>query len=105
MVYPVIGEQVRYILHGSFHSGTVNTISDEAKRFFAEARERNISVFLTGAAQGDAYESTRAFAALGIKPLPPIAPVAAYMKLWMLSLRHERVTAAMLAAPLAGDIL
>ena len=105
MVYPTIDEQVHYILHGSFHSGTVNTISDEAKRFFAEAKSRSIPVFLTGATEGDVYESTRVFEALGITPLPRIAPIAAYMKLWMLSLTKETVTAEMLTAPLAGDIL
>ncbi len=105
MVYPAIAKDVRYILHTSFHSGTVNTVSGEAKRFFAEARARNIPVFLTGATRGDAYVSTSAFAALGITPLYQIAPVAAYVKLWMLSLKRENVTAEMLQASLAGDII
>ena len=105
MVYSRIDEQVRYILHGSFHSGTVNTVSDEAKRFFAEAKARNIPVFLTGVSDGDAYESTRAFDALGITPVPRIAPIAAYVKLWMLFLAKGTVTADMLTASLAGDIL
>ena len=105
MAYPPIAAAVRYILHGSFHSGTVNTVSDEAKRFFAEAKARNIPVFLTGVNDGDAYESTRAFEALGIIPLPPIAPIAAYVKLWMLCAKQENVTAEMLTASLAGDII
>ncbi len=105
MSYPAIGEDVRYILHTSFHSGTINTVSSEAKRFFAEARERNVPVFLTGVTRGDAYASAGAFAALGITPLYHIAPVAAFVKLWMLSLKHETVTAEMLGASLAGDIL
>lgn len=105
MVYPEIGEEVRYILHASFHSGTVNTASSEAKRFFAEARARNIPVFLTGVTEGDAYASTSAFAALGITPLYRIAPVAAYVKLWMLSAQGKRVTAEMLHSPLAGDVI
>lgn len=105
MAYPRIGAAVRYILHASFHSGTVNTASDEAKRFFAEAKARNIPVFLTGAARGDVYESTQAFAALGITPLYHIAPVAAFVKLWMLSQKHETVTAEMLQASLAGDVI
>ena len=105
MTYPPIGTDVRYILHGSFHSGTVNTVSDEAKRFFAEAKKKNVPVFLTGVTDGDAYESTRAFEELGITPLPRIAPIAAYMKLWMLSAAHDTVTVEMLAASLAGDVL
>ena len=105
MVYPTIGRDVRYILHGSFHSGTINTVSSEAKRFFAEARERGVPVFLTGVTRGDAYASTQAFAELGITPLYHIAPVAAYVKLWMLCAKHELVTAEMLQAPLAGDVI
>ncbi len=105
MVYPEIGGDVRYILHASFHSGTISTVSAEAKRFFAEARKRNIPVFLTGAAHGDAYASTSAFEALGITPLYQIAPVAAYVKLWMLSTKHEHLSAGVLQASLAGDIV
>ncbi len=105
MVYPEIGKDVRYILHASFHSGTIGTASSEAKRFFAQARARHIPVFLTGTAHGDAYASTSAFEALGITPLYQIAPVAAYVKLWMLSARRENVTAKMLQASLAGDLI
>ena len=105
MVYPEIGKDVRYILHASFHSGTVNTASSEAKRFFAEAQARRIPVFLTGVTRGDAYESTRAFAELGITPLYHIAPVAAFVKLWMLSAHYATVTAEMLQSSLAGDII
>lgn len=105
MVYPEIGKDVRYILHASFHSGTVNTVSSEAKRFFAEARARNIPVFLTGVTKGDSYASTSEFATLGITPLYRIAPVAAYVKLWMLSTQGKTVTAEMLHSSLAGDII
>ena len=105
MVYPEIGERVRYILHASFHSGTVNTVSSEAKRFFAKARARKIPVFLTGATRGDVYASTQTFSALGITPLYHIASVAAYVKLWMLSAQRQAVTAEMLHSSLAGDII
>lgn len=105
MVYPEIGKEVRYILHASFHSGTVNTVSSEAQRFFAEAKARGIPVLLTGVTRGDAYASTDAFATLGITPLYHIAPVAAYVKLWMLSAQGKSVTAEMLHSSLAGDII
>ena len=42
MVYPAIGGDVRYILHASFHSGTINTVSAEANAFLP-MRERGIS--------------------------------------------------------------
>jgi L-asparaginase len=107
MVYPALGAGVRYVLHTSYHSGTINTVSGEALRFFAEAKERGIPVFLTGVMPGDAYASTEAFEALGIQRLYNLASVAAYMKLWMLdALRGgEPVTAELLQTPLAGDVV
>ena len=107
MVYPALGAGVRYVLHTSYHSGTINTVSGEALRFFAEAKERGIPVFLTGVMPGDAYASTEAFEALGIQRLYNLASVAAYMKLWMLdALRGgEPITAELLQTPLAGDVV
>ena len=107
MCYPPLLERVRYVLHGSFHSGTVNTACEEARRFFAQAKEKGIPVFLTGVTRGVAYESTQAFAQLGIQPLFDIAPIAAFMKLWMLHAKdpNGRVSAEQLLAPLAGDVL
>ena len=106
MCYPEIAQDVRYILHGSFHSGTLNTASAQALRFFGQARERGIPVFLCGVTRGAQYESTAAFDALGIQPLYGIAPIAAYVKLWMLhTLCPERpVTRELLQASLAGDV-
>ena len=104
MFYPNLDARVRYVLHESFHSGTLNTVSRAAKSFFAEAKRRGIPVFLTGVTKGDAYAGVAAFEELCITPLYHIAPVAAYVKLWMLSLVNDRVTADMLQAPLAGDM-
>lgn len=105
--YPEIPARVRYILHDSFHSGTINTASEEAKRFFASAAARGIPVFLTGVSAGAQYESTAAFSALGITPLTGLAPIASYVKLWMLQARDPaaRVTAQQLMLPLGGDIV
>ncbi len=104
--YPPLGAQVRYVLHHTYHCGTLNTASKDARRFFAQARERGVPVFLTGVTQGLSYESMRDFEVLGLVPLYNIAPVAAYIKLWMLSQLHPDVpvSARELNAPLAGDI-
>ncbi len=107
MCYPEIKEGTRYILHGSFHSGTCNTESEQAKRFFEQACMRGIPVFLTGAMRGTQYESTDAFSALGVQPLHGIAPIAAYMKLWMWDTLHPEQTATseLLQRSLAGDAM
>ena len=105
--YPTIPAGVRYILHESYHSGTVNTASPAATDFFEQAKARGIRVFLTGVAQGAAYESTSAFQRLGIEPLFGIAPIAAFVKLWLLSAARPQIeiTAQMLQASLAADVV
>lgn len=84
MRYPRIPEGITDVLHESFHSGTVRTEGAETEAFFGSLRERGIRVWLTGAAQGAAYESTKKFAPYGIRVLPEMSPVAAYMKLWLI---------------------
>lgn len=82
MKYPEISNEVKYILHESYHSGTIDTVSNEAKRFFAETKEKNVKVFLTGVSSEAAYESTKAFNELDIFPLANAAPPAMLVKLW-----------------------
>lgn len=104
--YRVLPE-VKYILHATYHSGTVNTVSAEARRYFEQAKARGITAFLTGVAPGAAYDSTRAFDELGLVPLYGLTPIAAFVKLWMWQAAHptQTATAEELLAPLAGDII
>lgn len=104
--YPAIGDTVRYILHTSYHSGTINTASFATKEFFRLARERGIVSFLTGVTPGTAYESTKLFRELGLCPLYNIAPISAFIKLWMLSTLYPDTPASeLLLTPLGGDIV
>lgn len=104
MRYPEIPDGVEYILHGSFHSGTINTGSADAGAFFRKAYERNIRVFLTGISSRIPYESTKLFDAFHIIPLTGIAPIAAYMKLWLASGMGGDIRDIM-SRSLSGDIL
>ena len=105
--YPDLSPQVKYVLHSSYHSGTLNTASPTAVAFFEKMRKQGVSVFLTGVAGGVSYESTREFQALGICPLVGLAPIAAFIKLWLLSAQSPNtpVSAKMLLSPLGGDIV
>ena len=105
--YRPLPADVRYILHTSYHSGTVNTESAVAKAFFAAAKAAGIPVFLTGVEPGAAYDSTRLFAELGIEPLCNIAPIAAFVKLWMLTAKYKDtpITQKMLQQSLGGDVV
>ena len=105
--YPTVPAEVKYILHESYHSGTVNTVCPTARAFLGELCARGVTVFLTGVTRGASYESTRDFEELGIKPLYHIAPIAAYVKLWLLSAQNLQapITAEMLGASLAADVV
>lgn len=83
MTYPAITEKVKCVLLDTYHSGTVNTGSAAARAFFAEAREKGVKVFVTGATGEPTYASTDAYGELGIVTLPRLSPIAAYMKLWL----------------------
>lgn len=83
MTFPHINSKIKYVIMGTFHSGTFNTKSDYVKEFFSELRQKNITVFITGTTAGTAYESTKAFKELNVIPVPNIAPIALYMKIWL----------------------
>ena len=103
MPYPTLNESTKYILLSSYHSGTINTKSAASLEFFKRAAELGIKVYLTGVSNAPAYESTALFNELRIIPLKNISPIAAYMKLWLLS-SNKMDTDQYLPASLGGDI-
>ncbi|MGN0449724.1 MAG: asparaginase [Ruminococcus sp.] len=84
MTYPQIRQGTKAVLLEGYHSGTLNTDSNELTKFCAEAEKCGVPVYLTGAEQGFFYESKLMFEKLKIEVLPPASPIAMYMKLWML---------------------
>lgn len=105
--YRPITPDVRYVLHTSYHSGTINTESEAVKAYFAAAKAAGVTTFLTGVAPGAAYDSTRSFEQMGIEPLYNIAPIAAYVKLWLLTEKYPDtpITREMMQKSLAGDVV
>lgn len=83
MVFPKLDNGVKVILLSSYHSGTINTASNQWNAYFRSAREKGIPIFLVGAVGGMSYESTKLFKENGIQILPKMAPIAAYSKLLM----------------------
>lgn len=104
MTYPKISRKAKYILLNTYHSGTVNTKSECARRFFLKAKKKGVRVYATGVTGGPDYASAAEYDALGIVGLKNISPVAAYIKLWILSKMGADVDSAMTAS-LAGDIV
>ena len=50
---------------------------------FLLEKNKNIPLYLTGSEDGFDYESKQKFDGLGITVLPPMSPIAAYVKLWL----------------------
>ncbi len=103
MSYPSLDKDVKYILLSSYHSGTVNTKSQAALEFFKNSKKLGIKVYLTGVSNAPEYESASIFEELGIIPLKNISPIAAYVKLWLVSCNNK--SEKFLGCPLSADIL
>lgn len=83
MVYPVIGNGVKAVLLGSYHSGTVG-IGDDLKCFLSAAKDKGIDVYLCGLSRaGTEYESISTYDELGINAIYDVSPVYAYCMLWL----------------------
>lgn len=68
------------ILLEGYHSGTLPTLSSEFRNF---CENTSIPIFLVGAKEGTQYESVKEYEELGIKHLPFISPIYAYIRLWI----------------------
>lgn len=69
----------KVIMLEAYHSGTLPTLSPEFRSFCKNA---NLPIFLAGAKDGPQYDSVKEYEELGIKHLPFISPIYAYLRLW-----------------------
>ena len=104
MCWPVPSDEVRYIIINTYHSGTLDTKSERAREFFLSCAERGIPVYAAGATGGPDYASASEYGALSILPLTDMSPVAAYIKVWMLSCSGADVQTYM-PLSLSGDVM
>lgn len=84
IIYPESLEKYKAVLLEGYHSGTIRTEGSEIKKFCETAKKSGIPVYLTGAEEGFNYESKREFENLGIKVLPKMSPISAYVKILLM---------------------
>ncbi|MGN0495404.1 MAG: asparaginase domain-containing protein [Lachnospiraceae bacterium] len=83
MNYPELTQNVKAILHDSYHSGTIG-ITGELIRFAKEAKELHIPFYLVGlSSKVTTYETVSMYEEYGIIPLFDTAYIAQYCKLWL----------------------
>lgn len=104
MLYPEIPETVKYIIVNTYHSGTLDTKSEGARKFFFDAKAKGITVFATGIYDGPQYASAKCYTELGINPIINISPVVAYIKLWLAD-SMEKKPLEIINEPLSGDVI
>ena len=83
LCYPALSKNVKYVIFNTYHSGTLDTKSEQAIAFFADAKRWGIVVFATGISEGPQYASAQLFEKLAIRPIINLSPVAAYVKIWL----------------------
>ena len=77
----VLPETDRYsaVLIETYHSGTLPT---ENKQFIEFCNNCDKPIYIVGASEGIQYSSAKHFDKLGLRVLPPISPIFAYIMLW-----------------------
>lgn len=103
MQYPTLREGAAAVLIETYHSGTLPTATKELQDFSAGVRAKGIPLFAVGITGEATYESAALYPALGITPLPPLSPVAAYMKL-LLAVANNLDLNTALSLSLGGDM-
>lgn len=84
IVYPEVDERIKAVVLGTYHSGTLPMETKGLKDFLIKLKEKHIDIFITGASEGISYESTKDYNLLNVRKIEGIAPIAVYIKLWML---------------------
>lgn len=104
MRYPEIPDGVKYIIVNTYHSGTLDTKSENARAFFLNAKTKDVTVFATGIYDGPQYASAKCFEELGITPIMNLSPVVAYVKLWLIDSMGKKPSD-IIGKSLSGDII
>ncbi|MBR7112219.1 MAG: asparaginase [Clostridia bacterium] len=103
MCFPTLKRDIAAVLLEAYHSGTLPTATKALRAFAKRAKDKGVPVFVAGITGEATYESANAYHALGITPLPPLSPVAAYLKL-CLALANDLDPNQILPRPLGGDL-
>lgn len=76
-------DRYKAVLISSYHSGTICTASPSLLAMTKEAEKKNIPVYLVGNSNTTDYESCKMYETMGIKVLPKMSPITAYVEIWL----------------------
>ena len=94
-------DEVEDIIIHPYHSGTINTANEKLKKILENAKSSGIRVWMIGSSPDVVYESMVGLK--GVRILPRMTEISAYMKLWILKSKGMEVD--LILSPSAGDIM
>lgn len=97
-------EGIKAVLLSPYHSGTLNTESEDFVAFCQKCKQNGVPVCLINAPKGETYSSAKAYADLGILPLPACPKIAAFVKCWIAVSLNKEVKDFLLC-PLANEFI
>ena len=71
------------VIVSPFHSGTLNTASENFQSFCKRAKDKDVPVFVVNVSDGVAYKSSKLFSDLGLIVLPLCTRTAIFVKCWL----------------------
>lgn len=102
MRYPKVNVDLKAVLHGSYHSGTI-CVGEALQHFVQEVKQLDIPIYLTGLLTGaNAYETVHIYENMGIQPLHTSSEIAQYCKLW-LAISNSMDIASVMSGSVAED--
>lgn len=89
MAYGLLSDDVKAVIHLTYHSGTMCSKNPGLEEFAAETIKRNIPVFIYGAGDSVDYDSVKIYDKLNFKVLPVSSLTAMTVKLWLGSIIYD----------------
>lgn len=83
MAYGLLSDDVKAVLHLTYHSGTMCSKNPGLEEFADETLRRKIPVFIYGAGDSVDYDSVKIYDKLNFKVLPVSSLAAMTVKLWL----------------------
>ena len=105
MIYPTLPRRIKAVILLTYHSGTLNTVSEETVKFAKRCKKRGVRVYVSGISDGADYESMVAYNELSFIRLPALtSPEAMLIKLWLLNSDTRAFSDIHLLSSLGGDV-
>ena len=106
MRYKLLSDEIKAVLHVTYHSGTICSKSPDLAEFAMEVNNKRIPVYVLGAGDSVDYDSVKIYGELGFEVLDIAVLPAMLVKLWLgrLIFQDNDKLSEFMRTDVAGDI-